>query len=937
MAVTHKLDSIETLPAPLREIAERNWARVPDPPKVPGAALVMACSDFVAAAAAADPGVFAELDRPRSRAEYDAFVADLGAEPEAVLRRVRRTEAARIAWRDLAGLADLESVVNELSDLADACIQAAYRHAEAELVARFGTPRDAAGRAQRLVVVAMGKLGAHELNFSSDIDLIFAWPENGATDGERSISNEEFFNRCGRRLIQLLDAPTPDGFVYRVDMRLRPFGGAGPLALSFGAIESYYQEQGRDWERYALIKARPVTGDPDEGRRLLGLLRPFVFRRYLDYGSFEQLRRMKAKIEREVTRRELADNIKLGPGGIREVEFVGQAFQLIRGGRDPELQERRILRVLELLAASRHISVAAAAALQDAYKFLRRVENRLQALADQQVHDLPEEPLARLRLAAAMGFNDWNAFADALAAVRASVAEHFDAVFASPDQAEDGGDPVGMVWHHEDAEGAEAALSAAGFVEPEAALTRLVELRRGAYWRSIGDDGRARLEQLLPAVLRAAAAHPNPDAVLLRLLRVVEAIDRRISYLALLIENPRALEHLARLCSASTLVADRVAGAPLLLDELLDSRIFTEPPERAAFEAELAQMLHGIAPDDLERQMDTLRTFQQAAVLRIAVADLTGLIPLMKVSDRLTELAEIVLGSALRLAWDQLVAKHGRPLRGAAGPRRERGFSVVAYGKLGGWELAYGSDLDLVFLHDADDGVGQTEGERPINNTVFFARLGQRVVHLLATPTAAGKLYEVDTRLRPSGSSGLLVSSLAAFASYQRNDAWTWEHQALLRARPVAGSAEIGAEFRAVRHEVLSRPRELVGLRADVATMRARMRDELRWTRPGVFDIKQERGGTADIEFLVQFLVLANAHAHPALLEWSDNIRQLDGLVATGILDAATGERLADAYRALRERVHRLGLQGLPALAPDDEFVAERAFVIALWQQYLEV
>ncbi len=928
-----------TLPPELQEQAARALERVQAPAIVrawPEAERVLACSEFIASVLGSDPDVVAdwearEWSAPGTRGFYDSKLKEARhsvarLQMEEVLRRFRKAEVARIAWRDIAGIADLETTLLELSDLADACIHAACEQVESELAARYGIPRDADGRRQRLVVIAMGKLGAHELNFSSDIDLVFAYPEGGETDGERAISNEEFFARVGRGVIRLLDQVTADGFVYRVDMRLRPFGEAGPLALSFGALESYYQEHGRDWERYAFIKARPMTGEQADGVRLLRLLRPFVFRRYLDYGSFEQLRRMKDKIEREVARRELADNIKLGPGGIREVEFIGQAFQLIRGGREPALQERRILRVLTLLAEYRHLSAGAVDALKEAYIYLRRVENRLQAQADQQVHELPTDPLARARLACAMGHAGWDEFIARLDEVRRVVSGHFSTVFLGPQQVETAESRIGVVWRQEQDEDAAERLTAVGFSSPADALSRLAQVRETAGWRLLGDAGRARLDQLMPMVLDAAAACENPDAVLLRLVRVVEAIDRRISYLSLLIENPRALERLARLCGASSLVTDRIAKAPLLLDELLDSRIFTDPPTRAAFAEELERMFEGIADDDLERQMDTLRAFQQAAVLQVAVADLSGLLPLMKVSDRLTDLAELVLERALEITWRQAVARHGEP---------GCGFAIIAYGKLGGLELAYGSDLDIVFLHDAPVEAGQTSGEKPIDIPVFLARLGQRIVHLLATPTAGGVLYEVDTRLRPSGASGLLVSSVKAFGDYQRTDAWTWEHQALLRARCVAGSPSIAAAFDTVRREVLSEPRDVAVLRQQVAEMRTRMREELGVRRPGMFDLKQDAGGIADIEFLVQFLVLAHAHAHASLLDWTDNIRQLEALVACGILDQDTGATLTDAYRALREQVHRLGLQGEPAVVADTELKAERALVEELWGRYL--
>lgn len=580
------------------------------------------------------------------------------------LRRFRREEMVRIIWRDLAGLAPLAQVLEDLSALADACVAQALDRLHAWAIAELGTPRDAEGRPQRLVVLCMGKLGARELNLSSDIDLIFAFPASGETDGPRALSNEQFFVRLARRLVQVLDAQTADGFVFRVDTRLRPFGDAGPLAMSFNAMEDYYQSQARPWERYAMIKARVVAGDGEAGAVLMAVLRPFVYRRYLDFSAIEALREMKGMIARELQRKGMADNIKLGPGGIREVEFIGQAFQLIRGGRDVELQIRPILPVLRLLGQKGLLPEFAVEELSRAYEFLRRVENRIQAWKDQQTHLLPTDELGRLRLARAMGFADWEGFLAVLDEHRRRVQGHFDLVFASP-QADDerqAEPPLAALWQgHTDAEHALAVLAAAGFAEPQATWERLERFREGAARKGLSVRGAERLGQLMPLLLQVVAASGHPDLALRRVLPLIESVSRRTAYLAMLLEHPLALSQLVRLSGMSPWIAEQLGRQPLLLDELLDPRRLFAPLRRADLEEELNSLLAPLDSEDLEQQMERLRQFAQGNRLRVAAADLTGVVPLMVVSDYLTEIAEVTVRRVLAIAFDHLVRRHGRP------------------------------------------------------------------------------------------------------------------------------------------------------------------------------------------------------------------------------------------------------------------------------------
>ncbi|MBP8237652.1 MAG: bifunctional [glutamate--ammonia ligase]-adenylyl-L-tyrosine phosphorylase/[glutamate--ammonia-ligase] adenylyltransferase, partial [Pseudomonas sp.] len=867
---------------------------------------VGAASEFVLQQGLRDPQMLldlaasGELERSLAsgelRGQLAQALAECADEDELAqcLRRYRNRQQLRIIWRDISRQADLIETCRDLSDLADACIDLAYQWLYPRHCAQFGTPIGRrSGQAQHMVILGMGKLGAHELNLSSDIDLIFGYPEGGETEGvKRPLDNQEFFIRLGQKLIKALDVITVDGFVFRTDMRLRPYGSSGALVFSFNALEQYYQDQGRDWERYAMIKARVVGGDQVAGAQLLEMLRPFVYRRYLDFSAIEALRAMKQLIQQEVRRKGMAENIKLGAGGIREVEFIAQAFQLIHGGRDLSLQQRSLFAVLNTLRDQGYLPATVTDELRDGYAFLRYAEHALQAIDDRQTQMLPDSDQDRARVAFIMGFDSWSAFHEQLMHWRGRVDWHFRQVIADPDEEEGEAfeETVGCEWLPlwEDVQDEDAAcrqLAEAGFAEPQSAWQRLAGLRSGNQVRAMQRLGRERLDAFVPRLLAQAVEHANPDLVLERVLPLVEAVARRSAYLVLLTENPSALQRLLTLCAASPWIAEQITRFPLLLDELLNEGRLFKPPLAPELAAELRERLMRIPEEDLEQQMEALRHFKLAHGLRVAASEIAGTLPLMKVSDYLTWLAEAILDQVLALAWRHTVSKYGAPRR-ADGSACDPDFVIVGYGKVGGLEFGHGSDLDLVFIHDGDPHA-ETDGAKPIDGAQFFNRLGQRIIHLLTTQTNSGQLYEVDMRLRPSGAAGLLVSSLGAFERYQQGEAWTWEHQALVRARVLVGCARVGKAFEAVRAGVLGRERDLNTLRNEVSEMRAKMRDNLgsKATAAGTaanafeaavpFDLKQDAGGIVDIEFMVQYAALAWSRQYPELLEFTDNIRIL--------------------------------------------------------------
>lgn len=952
MVLRSRLDQI---PEILRARVEHQWLEWERAEHEPLSAqieeslpLVWAVSPFVAQHCLRDPGLLSGLDKSGDllkaypageygqRLQAVCQAAASQTELMEVLRLRRHRELVRIAWRDLAGWAPLLETLAELSRLADACVEAALAWLERDMAASHGVPLNELGESSRLIVLGMGKLGGGELNFSSDIDLILAYDSQGETPGPKVLSHEEYFNRLGRALGQVLSEVTADGFVYRVDTLLRPFGKSGPLVMHVDAMEQYYQSHGREWERYAWIKARPIAGDVAAGERLLGVLQPFVYRRYLDYSAFDSLREMKALIAQQHQLSGSKDNIKVGAGGIREIEFIAQAFQLIRGGHDHALQQRSLMLVLEVLESDGLLPSYAVSNLRESYAFLRRTENRLQAWRDQQTHELPHDDERQLALAVAMGFATWGEFCQVLERHRSRVQQQFEQVFAAPQT--EGNDEsqterIAAIWEEtfNDAD-ALALLQSQGLPAIGDTTEFLRQLRSSSVYRGMAVQGRRRFGQLLPLLFGAARNCEQPDVVLIRVLNVLEAIAGRTTYLALLVESPMALSQLVALCAASPWITHQISRHPILLDELLDPRVLYRLMPRTELEQELAEAAAPLALDDLEAQMDLLRRLKQTWVLRVAAADVNGSMRLMVVSDHLTDIAEIIMAHAIKVAWQQMLERHGRPLRESGD---EAGFAVIAYGKLGGIELGYGSDLDLVFVHDGLEG-DMTDGKRAIDHGSFFTRLGQKIIHILSAQMSSGVAYEVDMRLRPSGNSGLLVTSLEGYRRYQQEQAWTWEHQALVRARYICGSVQVGEAFARLRQEILCQPRDALKLREDIRAMRKKMYDNLGDHAPGRFDLKYARGGITDIEFLVQYMVLLHTSSQPALVCFSDNIRQLDALALAGVLKPDDVSVLADAYRAYRKRLHALTLQEIPGVVGEGEFTEYRQAVTRLWQDLIE-
>ena len=825
------------------------------------------------------------------------------------LRALRQAVMARIIVRDLNGLADVAEVMQTTTHLAECTINGALAFLHPALVALHGQPVDADGQAQHLVVIGMGKLGGGELNVSSDIDLIFAYASDGETSGTNPISHQQFFTRLAKQLIAAIDDITEDGFVFRVDMRLRPFGSEGALVSNLDALEEYYQNNGREWERYAWIKGREVTG----GQQVASLLKPFVFRKYLDFGAFASMRDLKQQIQRDVNSKGIQDNIKLGRGGIREIEFIAQVFQLIRGGQDPSLQIKPTLQVLDLLAEKTLLPSRTVAELKTAYVFLRNLEHRLMYVEDAQTQALPNNDEAQARIAKAMNFSDWPSFLAVLNDYRARVQEHFDATFS--DASADSRALANEIALWQDGLGEQEALATLQklrYQDAPLSRSRLQAMRHSSRYVQLPESSRLRFDGLMPLAIQLSASMPNPDTTLLRVSDLLESICRRASYLALLAEHPQAMQLVVKLCSSSPWLSNYLLQHPILLDELLDTRTLYAPPDFASMRKQLQQRLTEL-DGDVEKQMDSLRHFKHGHVFRFAVQDINGELSPEVVSDYLSALADLILDVSLPFIWAQLKTRH----------RLDAKFAVIGYGKLGSKELGYASDLDIIFLYDDD---APEAGE-------VYARFAQRINNWFNSLTSAGLLYETDLQLRPDGNSGLLVSSVPAFHDYQLNKAWVWEHQAITRARFVAGDKALATHFESTRLAVMTMFRERDALKQSVLAMREKMR-ATQHLAPDLFDLKHSPGGIIDVEFLVQYLLLAHAKDHPALSQNSGNIALLKLLAKLGIIDLAAAEKVVLAYRDYRHSQHLMKLQGLQALHVPLSSVSEHASsVSALWQQ----
>lgn len=896
----------------------------------------VACSPFVARLLTKDAqllnDLLTNLHQQYQLSDMQDFLAQQVIEDEATLKRalrvLRSQVLARIIVRDLNGLADLQEVMLTTSLLAEVTLQTAIKFLSSWASVQYGLPANAQGDVQSLIVVGMGKLGGYELNVSSDIDLIFAYEEDGSTNGTHSISNQEFFTKLAKKLIAAIDEITEDGFVFRVDMRLRPFGSEGALVSSLDALEDYYQNNGREWERYAWIKGRVVSKNKGahNGETLEKLLRPFVFRKYLDFGAFASMRDLKIQIQRDVNHKGMHDNIKLGRGGIREIEFIAQVFQLIRGGQDASLQIKPTLAVLALLKDKGLLPEKTVSELSQAYVFLRNLEHRLMYVEDAQTQELPKTDVAKARIAKAMNFPDWERFLVQLNVYRQQVQQHFAATFSDASTKEHGHtdtlDVEISIWNGAlDVPAAILALQKLGFQEPQATLERLNALQQTSRYLQLPELSRQRFDALMPHALSLAAAMQNPEVTLLRVTDLLESICRRASYLALLAEHLQAMRLLVKLCSSSPWLANYLQQHPILLDELLDTRTLYAEPDFAAMRAELVKRVTE-ADGDVERQMDIMRHFKHASVFRFAVQDINGELTLETLSDYLSALAGLVLSVSLETIWPYVKGRH------LDIPK----FAVIGYGKLGGKELGYASDLDIIFLYDDAPEAGEV-----------YARFAQRINNWFNSLTSAGLLYETDLQLRPDGNSGLLVSSVHAFKDYQLKKAWVWEHQAISRARFVAGDSDIGKAFEQVRVEVLTQTRDVEKLKTEVRGMREKMRaaqgigpknSAARKNATEMFELKNGIGGIIDVEFLVQFLVLAHAKQYPQLTGNIGNIALLKLLASLNIIEADAAEKVALAYREYRKMQHALKLQGVTQTKVEVTLVATHVLAVTtLWKQ----
>lgn len=879
------------------------------------------------------------------------------------LRLFRNREMSALSFIQSNKLGSVEFVFQQLSDLAESLILAARDWLFERCCKEYGTPINSLGEKQELLILGMGKLGGRELNFSSDIDLIFTYPDAGETQGGRKpIENSKFFTRMGQRLIKALDEITRDGFVYRTDMRLRPFGDSGALVLSFAAMEDYYQEQGRDWERYAMIKAK-ILGEDSQNlnhRYLKQMLRPFVYRRYLDFSAIQSLREMKQKISREVVRRNLTDNIKLGAGGIREVEFITQTFQMVRGGRDKILQERSLLTVLPRLAQLNLLSEEQVVKLHNAYIFYRQIENVLQAIDDKQTQTLPTDKQNQERILYACqsyqqqvlgtqniqwiehDFTNWTEFLQRLSVYQNEVRQIFNEIIGEEETEED--NPLNEklaewkdILHFEIAQDdLNDVLKNYPLVQEndyETIYRQFLTTFQDWVKRPIGGRGRSVLRNLMPKIADSIFQREDYLVLLPRLINIVDKITTRTTYLELMLEREQILPQLLTLSSQSVMIAEQIARYPMLLDELIGNRGLTQVLELENYQSALQDYLIRIPEEDEEALIDALRQFKQTHILRIAAADILAVLPVMKISDHLTYLAEAIISAVVNMAWKQVSKRFGEPEHLEAG---EQGFAVIGYGKLGGIELGYNSDLDLVFLHNAPENSQTVGGKKEISSHQFYLKLAQKITSIFNLNTSAGVLYEIDMRLRPSGEAGLLVSTLSAYDFYQKNEAWTWESQALVRARCVYGADELKQAFEQIRQSTLALARTSGQLRQEICEMRQKMYQHLSSHSEEIFHIKTDQGGITDIEFIAQYLVLEHSHQHPQMAIWSDNVRIFDSAVECGILTPEDGEELKRCYTSLRNKIHHLNLLRKESVVEATEFITERAFVRKIWQSIFD-
>ncbi|MGP5521480.1 bifunctional [glutamate--ammonia ligase]-adenylyl-L-tyrosine phosphorylase/[glutamate--ammonia-ligase] adenylyltransferase [Psychrobacter namhaensis] len=898
------------------------------------------------------------LDQTLTRQQIDDLIQDytldenyqLADEAKVMsgLRHLRMLLMMRWIWQDALQMIALEQLTDELSEFADGCISFAKDYTYRHLIKKYGEPTfiNAQGNVQidDMAIMAMGKLGAQELNLSSDIDLIFVHQARGETNGNkdegtRSIDNKRFMTRLGQGIIKLLDNKTADGFVFRVDMRLRPWGDGSDLAIHLSALQKYFALHGRAWERFAWLKAR-VVGQVEQPfyDELQALIKPFVFRYYVDYSAFSALREMKSLIQNQVAQREDLDNIKLGAGGIRDIEFIVQAFQLIYGGRHPQLQIKSCLQSMQVLYELGYLELSTFEQLQSAYRFLRRLEHAIQAINDQQTQRLPHDPHWQHNLALTLGFDDWDALLSRLNHHRDTVNDPFERMVTErqvPDQ-----EGVDLEPEHLDAQ--IARLNEVLTAENRELLQEFWQSKMVA---NLSDEARERLDDAYPVIVHALLAHQEQqqlaNTALPRLMALLEAICRRSIYLVMIAENPNATIELIPMLSASPWIAKELAQYPVLLDSFLQQR-YRHLPDKLELRDILRQQLLRVEPNDEEELLSVLRLFKKNQVLAVAASDVLAERPIMKVSDSLTYIAAVVLEAALERAFAEIVKRYGYPIGKDGDPVTEAdcGFAIIGYGKLGGLELSYASDLDLVFLHKIKEQ-GMTTGEKSVSGMKFAARLVQKLMNYLNTQTRDGRVYEIDMRLRPSGNAGMMVVSCDAFETYQLDKAWSWEHQALVRARAICGDRRVTARFCDIRRDVLALPRTIEQVRSEITSMRIKMQKHLgtsQWQQQaGKFHLKQDAGGIVDIEFLAQFAVLAYSHEYPSLTKWSDNVRIFAEVALLGIWDEQVCQDLTDAYLRIRAATHQLALSEQSLLVEESLWQETRALVQAQWQRLMGV
>ena len=849
------------------------------------------------------------------------------------LRVLRRIHYMAIAWRDLCGFADINEVFEKLSSLAEAVVLRLLEVVRSQLKKVYGDAFDSDGSPLPLLVIGMGKLGGRELNFSSDIDLIFTYPMEGETSGPRVVTFREFFSKIVQRMANFLSDITSDTFCYRIDLRLRPFGDAGAIVNSFDALQVYYETQGRTWERYALVKGRILgqSGELDSyAAELTSMLRPFVYRRYLDYGAIQSLRKLKHLIESEVRRRCLNNNFKLGKGGIREIEFISQAFALMRGGRYTELREESLRKSLKNIISLDLIPREICEKLDESYVYLRRLENIIQEISDKQTQNLPDNSKDMARVVAAMNYDSEEHFRADLDEVMQFVHEEFKKVVADEEDSEENYKNFDLWEADSDLEEMCAELEP-HMVNKENTRDMagdIITLKTSLARMPVGPVGRETLLELMPKVIYLIAKEQQSAALFKRMSGLIEKIALRTPYIQLLRDKNEVLERFIELLKDNHFASELITSHPILLDELFIPQYFTKPPSPDEFLSMLQEQLLRIDRDDLEAVMEELRLFKKIMVFRIALSDKAGKLPLMKISDALTWLAEALIKELIVIAWELNVQKYGEPEGRSV---NDPGIAVIGYGKLGGIELGYKSDLDMVFLKRAGDGV--TNGENGVPESIFYQRLIQRIMHLATTTTVGGILYDLDMRLRPDGDTGVLISDTDSFDLYQKGRAWTWEHQALVRARPIAGSADIIEKFNQIREEVIRAEKDDKKLKEDVVGMREKMRSHLDRSSDKLYDIKHGVGGMIDIEFISQYLLLKYAPIYPQMKLWSDNVRILEECSNLGIVDKSITDELIAAYIDIRQVYHELSLADLPRLISVADRIPATYRVEEIWKK----